>query len=294
MLRGPSAGKPNLPEGRRPRRLAGADPAARMGAMKRLFLPLGILLAAVASAQVDRIDGRPFATRSVVLAQHGMVCTSQPLATQIGVDILKAGGSAVDAAIAANAALGLMEPMMDGVGGDLFAIVYDARTKKLYGLNASGRSPLGLSLEQMRAEAAKAGRPDHIPPHGFLPISVPGAVSGWFELHGRFGKLPIKDDLAPAIRYAQDGFPVPQYIAGQWAGAVEDLGKLKLSRRLPRSLRPRGPRAGRGRGFPQSGPGADPGPDRRAGPRRLLPGRDRGGDRRLHAGQRRLPAHGRL
>ncbi len=197
--------------------------------MKRLCLAFGLFLAASAAyAQVDRIDGKPFATRSAVLAQHGMVCTSQPLATQIGVDVLKAGGSAVDAAIAANAALGLMEPMMDGVGGDLFAIVYDAKTKKLYGLNASGRSPLGLSLEQMQTEAAKAGSPHHIPPHGFLPISVPGAVSGWFELHGRFGRLPMKDDLAPAIRYAEEGFPVPQYIAGQWAGAVEGLGKLKL------------------------------------------------------------------
>jgi gamma-glutamyltranspeptidase/glutathione hydrolase len=228
MLRRAPSGKPNLPAGRLRRRLAGVGPAGSMGAMKRLILPVGFLLAAVASAQVDRIDGRPFATRSVVLAQHGMVCTSQPLATQVGVDILKAGGSAVDAAIAANAALGLMEPMMNGAGGDLFAIVYDARTKKLYGLNASGRSPLGLSFERMRAEAAKAGSPDHIPARGFLPISVPGAVSGWFELHGRFGKLPIKEDLAPAVRYAEEGFPVPQYIAGQWAGAVEGLGKLKL------------------------------------------------------------------
>ena len=196
--------------------------------MKLVRLALGCLCPAVASAQVDRIDGRPFATRSAVLGQHGMVCTSQPLATQVGIDILKAGGSAVDAAIAANAALGLMEPVSNGVGGDLFAIVYDAKTKKLSGLNASGRSPLGLSYDQMKAELAKAGSPNHIPPHGFLPISVPGAVSGWFELHGKFGRLPIKDDLAPAIRYAEEGFPVTQYIAHLWAVGVGTAQREKL------------------------------------------------------------------
>ena len=171
-------------------------------------------------AQPDRINGRPFATRSPVLGQHGMVCTSQPLATQIGLDILKAGGTAVDAAIAANAALGLMEPVSNGMGGDLFAIVYDARTKKLYGLNGSGRSPLGLSYDQMKAELAKTANPAHIPPRGFLPISVPGAVDGWFELHGKFGKLPMKDVLAPAIRYAEEGFPVTQYIGYLWGIGV--------------------------------------------------------------------------
>jgi gamma-glutamyltranspeptidase / glutathione hydrolase len=183
-------------------------------------LAIALLSAAAASAQIDRINGRPFATRSEVLAQHGMVCTSQPLATQVGVDVLKAGGSAVDAAIAANAALGLMEPVSNGVGGDLFAIVYDAKSRKLYGLNASGRAPLGLSYAQMKAELVKAGSPDHIPQRGFLPISTPGAVSGWFELHNRFGRLPMKDLLAPAIRYATDGFPVTQYIGAMWALGV--------------------------------------------------------------------------
>ncbi len=170
-------------------------------------------------AQADRIAGKSFATRSEVLGQHGMVCTSHPLATQIGIDTLKAGGNAVDAAIAANAALGLMEPMSCGVGGDLFAIVYEAKTKKLYGLNASGRSPLGLSLEQMQAELAKLHRTT-IPSTGVLPISVPGAVDGWFELHGKFGKLPMRDLLAPTIRYAREGFPVTQVIAAYWRAGV--------------------------------------------------------------------------
>lgn len=181
---------------------------------------LSLLLVPAAHAQIDRINGRAFATRSPVLGQHGMVCTSHPLATQIGLDVLKAGGSAVDAAIAANAALGLMEPVSNGVGGDLFAIVWDAKTRKLYGLNASGRSPLGLNYEQMKAELAKTANPDHIPPRGFLPISVPGAVDGWFALHGKFGKLPMKDLLAPAIRYANEGFPVTQYIAYLWGIGV--------------------------------------------------------------------------
>jgi len=181
---------------------------------------LSLLLVPAAPAQIARINGRAFATRSPVLGQHGMVCTSHPLATQIGLDVLKAGGSAVDAAIAANAALGLMEPVSNGVGGDLFAIVWDAKTRKLYGLNASGRSPLGLNYEQMKAELAKTANPDHIPPRGFLPISVPGAVDGWFALHGKFGKLPMKDLLAPAIRYANEGFPVTQYIAYLWGIGV--------------------------------------------------------------------------
>jgi len=191
-------------------------------------LVTGALLATAASAQIDRVNGRAFATRSVVIAQHGMVCTSQPLVTQIGIDVLKAGGSAVDAAIACNAALGLMEPTGSGMGGDLFAIVYDAKTKKLYGLNASGRSPLGLSYEQMKAELAKAGSPHHIPPRGFLPISVPGAVSGWFELHGKFGRLPMKQVLAPAIRYAEEGFPLTQYIAYGWGIGVRNAQQDKL------------------------------------------------------------------
>ena len=189
------------------------------------LLPAGLLafLPAVATfAQVDRITGRSFATRSEVIAQHGMVCTSQPLATQVGLDILKAGGSAVDAAIAANATLGLMEPISSGPGGDLFAIVWDAKSHRLYGLNASGRAPLGLSFEQMQAELATLHRTT-IPPFGMLPISVPGAVDGWSELQAKFGRLSLGQDLAPAIRYAREGFPVSELIAFYWDRNVEIL-----------------------------------------------------------------------
>ncbi len=191
----------------------------------RRLLPVLCLLSSVLClplpAQPDRINGRAFATRSQVIARHGMAATSHPLATQVALDVLQAGGSAVDAAIAANATLGLMEPTGNGIGGDLFAIVWSAADKKLHGLNASGRSPLGLSRAQLMTELGQLGRAT-IPPRGFLPISVPGAVDGWFELHGKFGKLPMKDVLAPAIRYAQEGFPVTQYISYLWAIGVRN------------------------------------------------------------------------
>ena len=169
-------------------------------------------------AQVDRVSGKAFATRSEVIAKHGMVAASHPLAAQIGLDVLKAGGSAVDAAIATNAALGLMEPTGCGIGGDLFAIVWDAKTQQLHGLNASGRSPLGLSYDQLQAELAKLERKT-IPPLGLLPISVPGAVDGWYELHAKFGKLPMADLLAPSIAYAEEGFPLTELIAMYWKAA---------------------------------------------------------------------------
>jgi len=156
----------------------------------------------------DRVTGELFATRSEVLAQNGMVATSHPLATQIGLDILKSGGNAIDAAIAANAALGLMEPTGSGIGGDLFAIVWDAKTKKLYGLNASGRSPKKLTLNYFEKEKL-----EQIPSFGPLPVSVPGAVDGWFELHKKFGSIGMEKILAPAISYAENGFPMTELIA---------------------------------------------------------------------------------
>ncbi len=203
------------------------------------FALLTLLVGVRMDAQIDRITGKNFATRSEVLARHGIVCTSVPAATEVGIDILKRGGSAVDAAIAANATLGLMEPVSNGIGGDLFAIVYSAKENKLYGINGSGRSPAGLSYDQMKAELEKLQKPPSpqsspwpgrggraasgegralkIPPTGMLPISVPGTVDAWAELHKRFGKLKLSEDLAPAIRYAEDGFPVTELIAYYWA-----------------------------------------------------------------------------
>lgn len=180
----------------------------------------GITMVSVKAA--DRITGKDFATRSEVIAQHGMAATSHPLATQIALDVMKDGGNAIDAAIAANAALGLMEPTGNGIGGDLYAIVWSAKDKKLHGLNASGRSPLGLSYEQLKTELDKLNR-DDLPPYGMLPISVPGAVDGWFELHDKFGKMPMKKVLAPAISYAENGFPVTELIAYYWNLSVPRL-----------------------------------------------------------------------
>ncbi|GAB3717244.1 gamma-glutamyltransferase [Spirosoma flavus] len=151
-----------------------------------------------------------------------MVATSHPLATQIGLDILKQGGTAVDAAIAANAALGVVEPNNGGIGGDLFAIVWSAKDKKLYGLNASGRSPKGLSYDSLRS---MLGTRQLLPLYGPLSVSVPGAVDGWFQLHQRFGKLPIASLLKPSIQYAREGVPVPQVIAFSWQVAARRLAE---------------------------------------------------------------------
>ncbi len=181
----------------------------------------------------DRYAGAPWATQAPVLAQHGMAATENPLATQIALDILKKGGSAMDAAIAANAALGLMQPVLDGIGGDCFVIVYDPRTKQLYGYNGSGAAARGRDLTKLKAEIAaaykKAGLPytAHIPPVGTLPITVPGAVDAWFALHDRFGKLSMKEVLAPAIGYARDGFPVAQLAAQYWKGNMAAFQKRR-------------------------------------------------------------------
>ena len=156
----------------------------------------------------DRITGLPYATRSEVIAKNGMAATSQPLATQVALDILKSGGSAIDAAIGANAMLGLVEPTGNGIGGDLFAIVWDAESKQLYGLNASGRSPQSLTLDYFQEKGMKK-----IPAYGPLPVSVPGCVDGWFMLHEKFGKLKMDEVLTPAITYAREGFPVSELIA---------------------------------------------------------------------------------
>jgi gamma-glutamyltranspeptidase/glutathione hydrolase len=181
----------------------------------------------------DRYSGAPWATRSPVIAQHGMVASEQPLASEAAVEVLKKGGSAVDAAIAANAMMGLMQPVLNGIGGDLFAIVYDPRTHKLYGYNGSGWSPKGRDLARMTAEVEaaykKAGMEPkpHIPPVGSLPITVPGTVDAWFALHQKFGKLPMTDVLAPAIHYATIGFPVTELISVYWKGNMAAFEKNK-------------------------------------------------------------------
>ena len=170
-----------------------------------LILSLSIFIIEVYSQ--DRVTGYNFATRSEVIAKNGMVATSHPLATQIGLDILKNGGNAIDAAIASNAALGLMEPTGCGIGGDLFAIIWSAKENKLYGLNASGRSPGNLDLQYFKDRNL-----DKIPPYGPLPVTVPGCVDGWFEMHEKFGSMDMEQILAPAIQYAREGFPVTELI----------------------------------------------------------------------------------
>ena len=178
-----------------------------------------LLLAGEASAERNtREAGKN--TRSPVLATHGMVASAHPLATQIGLDILKRGGNAVDAAIGVNAALGLMEPMSCGIGGDLMALVYDAKSRKVYGLNASGRSPYAASMESYRARGLAA-----VPTSGPLSWSVPGCVDGWRELLSRFGSRPLREILAPTIAYAREGTPVPEVISGYWRGAQRVLSR---------------------------------------------------------------------
>ncbi len=188
--------------------------------MKKLIsLTISLFLLVQLMAQ-DRVTGRGFATRSEVIAQYGMAATSQPLATQVALDILKKGGNAIDAAIAANAVLGLVEPTGNGMGGDLFAIIWSAKDQKLYGLNASGRSPKSLSLDYFKKNGYTS-----IPAHGPLPVSVPGCVDGWFEMNKKFGSLEMKDILQPAIDYARNGFPVSELIAYYMNGGIRSLKK---------------------------------------------------------------------
>lgn len=174
-------------------------------------IPLAAALTAAVLASSHAAD-LPRSSRPEVYAPRAMAATSQPLATQIALDIMKQGGSAMDAAIAANAALGLMEPTGCGIGGDLFAIVWDPQTRTLHGYNGSGRAPAGMSIELVRERGL-----EQIPSFGPLPVTVPGCVDGWFALHDKFGKLPMADVLAPAIRYAAEGFPLSPVIAQSWA-----------------------------------------------------------------------------
>ncbi len=175
--------------------------------MKKRYLIL-LTLITMSTYGFDRLTGEKFASRSEVIGQNGMIATSHPLATQIGLDILKKNGTAIDAAIAANIALGLMEPTGSGIGGDLFAIVWDAKDKKLYGLNASGPAPKSINLDFFRKQNLTK-----IPPYGPLPVTVPGAVDGWVKLHERFGNQEFKTLFEPTIAYALKGFPITETIA---------------------------------------------------------------------------------
>lgn len=165
----------------------------------------------------ERVSGAPWSGRSAVVAPNGAAATAHPLATQAAIDVLRRGGSAVDAAIAANAVLGLVEPVGCGMGGDLYAIVWDPKTQHLYGYNGSGKSPMGRSLEETRAIARSKGKTVDgvllLPSFGAVTVTVPGAVDGWFALHGKFGRLKMSDNLSAAIHYADNGAPIPETIA---------------------------------------------------------------------------------
>ncbi len=176
-----------------------------------LELPFDAGDARAAAGEYDRPTKTPHQSRSATVASHGIVATSQPLAAQVGLDILKAGGNAADAAIATDAMMGLVEPMSCGIGGDLFCIYWDAKTQKLYGLNASGRSPYALNREVFKEKGLK-----EIPGNGILSWSVPGCVDGWDQLGKRFGTMPLSKLVAPAIQYAEEGFPVTEIIASYW------------------------------------------------------------------------------
>ena len=175
---------------------------------RKILIASTLLLIPIITMAQDRVTGRDFATRSEVIAQNGMAATSQPLATQAAIDILQKGGNAIDAAIAANAVLGVVEPTGCGIGGDLFAIIWSSEKQKLYGLNASGRSPRSLKMDYFKKNGYQ-----FIPATGPLPVSVPGCVDGWYEMHELFGRIPMRDILQPAINYARNGFPVTEVIA---------------------------------------------------------------------------------
>jgi gamma-glutamyltranspeptidase/glutathione hydrolase len=174
--------------------------------------------------------------RSMVISKHGIVAAESPLAAQAGVAILARGGNAIDAAVASNAVMGLVAPTGNGIGGDLFALVYDAKTKKLYGLNASGWSPKAQTIEFLQAKGIT-----EMPQRGIQSVTVPGAVEGWAKLLERFGRLKFPEVLAPAIRYAEEGFPVPELVAGGWRASERFLGQNESSKQtfLPNGAAPK-------------------------------------------------------
>src|SRR6267378_2569173 len=178
-----------------------------------LYVLAGMTMTTIGARAQDRSQGR-----SMVISRGGIVAAESPLAAQAGVRILEGGGNAVDAAIATNAMMGVVEPMMNGIGGDLFVIVYDAKANKLYGLNASGWAPKGLTIEYLQKQGIRS-----MPQQGVNAITVPGAVDGWQKLADKFERKKLAEDLAAAIRTARDGFPVPEWTAAYWASEVDYL-----------------------------------------------------------------------
>src|SRR6476646_11852427 len=174
--------------------------------LRACILCVTILICSMPSESQDRSHAR-----SMVISQHGIVATSQTLASQAGAQILARGGSAMDAAIAANAALGVVEPMSNGIGGDLFAIYWEAKTGKLTGINASGWAPAAMTLEALKAKGY-----NRMPEEGIHSVSTPGCVAGWDKLHKKFGRLSWAELFRPAVYYAEEGFPVTEIIQGHW------------------------------------------------------------------------------
>lgn len=192
-----------------------------MSRRSAVLLPLTLCLVgveALAQRPPSKSNPAPVVGRSIVATQYGIVAASQPLGARAGVQVLEHGGNAIDAAIATNAVMGLVEPAMNGIGGDLFVIVYEARTGKLYGLNAGGWAPTGLTPALLKSKGI-----DRMPGRGIYTVTVPGAVAGWEAMRAKFAKLPMSDLLAPAIFYAEHGFPVTEVDAGQWSAAARDL-----------------------------------------------------------------------
>ena len=197
--------------------------------MKNILIIGIFFMTNVFSAEMgfDRVTGLPFASRSEVIATNGMAATSHPLATQAALDILKIGGTAIDAAIAANAVLGLVEPTGCGIGGDLFALIWDANKQELQGLNASGRSPKLLTLDYLKGQNLT-----EIPYLGPLPITVPGVVDGWFEMHDRYGRLSMLEIFQPAISYAENGFPVSEVVSWLWKENAQSRAEYEGFRKI--------------------------------------------------------------
>jgi len=183
-----------------------------------IFATLALTIPALLAQNEARRPTRVLQGRSKVATRYGIVAASQPLAAQAGVHVLERGGNAIDAAIAANAVMGVVEPEMNGIGGDLFAIIYIAREKKLYGLNASGWAPTGMTPALIKSKGLTA-----MPGTGIYSVTVPGAVAGWDAMRAKFAKLPLADLLAPAIFYAEDGFAISDVIASNWSGSLKKL-----------------------------------------------------------------------